>query len=234
MAQKQLAWTVGCAFVLLCNGCRKPEATPRALDTEGSIRIEADVWADNWFALYLGEDLLIEDSVSITTERSFNAERFTFAADDPIVLNFVVKDFKEDDSGLEYIGTRKQQMGDGGFIAQFVNADTGELLVATDASWKCLVLHHGPNDASCASLDDPIAGRGPCAFESRDEPAGWKTLDYSTADWPNAREFSESAVRPKDGYDRVRWVNEAKLIWSDDLKKDNTILFRVTIDLPSD
>ena len=45
--------------------------------------------------------LLVEDSESITTERSFNAERFSFEADYPLVLNFVVKDFKEDDSGLE-------------------------------------------------------------------------------------------------------------------------------------
>ena len=59
--------------------------------------IRADVWADNWFALYLGDDLLIEDSVSITTERSFNAESFAFKADYPVVLNFVVKDFKEND-----------------------------------------------------------------------------------------------------------------------------------------
>ena len=48
----------------------------------------------------------------ITTERSFNAETFVFNADYPLQLNFVAKDFKQDDTGLEYIGRRNQQMGD--------------------------------------------------------------------------------------------------------------------------
>ena len=38
----------------------------------------AEVWADNWFAMYIGDKLVLEDSVSITTERSFNAESFGF------------------------------------------------------------------------------------------------------------------------------------------------------------
>ena len=37
----------------------------------------AQVWADNWFALYVNGELVGEDSVSITTERSFNAETIT-------------------------------------------------------------------------------------------------------------------------------------------------------------
>jgi hypothetical protein len=45
--------------------------------------------------------------------------------------------------------------------------------------------------------------------------------------------LSTSAIRPKDGYDRVRWNSAAKLIWSEDLEKDNTILFRVIIEDPA-
>ena len=29
-----------------------------------------EVWADNWSSMYVGEELVMEDSVSITTERS--------------------------------------------------------------------------------------------------------------------------------------------------------------------
>jgi len=116
------------------------------LETSGSSTFKGEVWADNWFALYLGEELLIEDSVPITTERSFNAESFTFKADYPLVLNFVVKDFKENDTGLEYIGERNQQMGDGGFIAQFTDIGTGQVVAATDSGWKCTVIHEAPLD----------------------------------------------------------------------------------------
>ncbi|MBK7601025.1 MAG: hypothetical protein IPJ07_21900 [Acidobacteria bacterium] len=107
--------------------------------TTGAVSINGDVWADNWFALYLGDKLLIEDSVSITTERSFNAESFTFNADYPIVLNFVLKDFKQDDSGLEYIGTKKQQLGDGGFIAQFTDVENRQVTGCN----RCKMALHG-------------------------------------------------------------------------------------------
>lgn len=129
--------TATTCFVLL-SGCGQGPLTRQALDTSGSVTIHGDVWADNWFAMYVGDDLLIEDSVSIKTERSFNAESFSFKADYPIVLNFVVKDFKQDESGLEYIGTNRQQLGDGGFIAQFKDASTGKLVATTDAEWKCM------------------------------------------------------------------------------------------------
>jgi len=82
----------------------------------------ADVWADNWFQFNINGELVAEDSVSITTERSFNAESFTFEATPPFVIGMIVKDFKENDSGLEYIGSKKQQMGDGGVIAQIKNS----------------------------------------------------------------------------------------------------------------
>ena len=91
--------------------------------TGGSVNFRLEAWADNWFAAYLGSDLLVEDSVPITTERSFNAERLTFDADYPLHLRFVLKDFQENDSGLEYIGQRNQQMGDGGFIMQLMETD---------------------------------------------------------------------------------------------------------------
>lgn len=224
-------------FVTMCIvlGCNRP---PRQIDrkilthSQGAVTIDCDVWADNWFALYLGEGLLIEDSESIRQERSFNSESFTFRADYPIVLNLVAKDFKEDDSGLEYIGTPKQQLGDGGLIAQFRDATTGRLIVATNTNWKCFVLHRGPLDESCALEKSPQAGVGSCAFEVFPEPDAWKAADFVTEGWKSATEFSEGEVRPKGGFDQIEWDKEAKLIWSEDLKKDNTILFRIVIDGP--
>ena len=84
--------------------------------------INADVWADNWFAVYLESELIKEDSVAYNTEQSFNKESFTFAAELPAQINIIAKDFKENDSGIEYIGRPRQQIGDGGLSAQFRDA----------------------------------------------------------------------------------------------------------------
>lgn len=190
--------------------------------------ISVDVWADNWFSFYSGETKVAEDSVSITTERSFNKESFSFEAERPFVLNFIVKDFKENDTGLEYIGTRKQQMGDGGFIAQFKNG-ASQTLAVTDSSWKCMVTHNGPSDKTCEKEANPVAGSGKCNFTQTAEPDGWKSPSFDDSSWMNATVYSEREVSPKDGYDRVSWDSSAELIWGSDLETDNTLLCRKVV-----
>tara|TARA_R110002096_G_scaffold436100_1_gene667733 strand:+ start:99888 stop:100217 length:330 start_codon:yes stop_codon:yes gene_type:complete len=91
-----------------------------------------------------------------------------------MTVAFVAKDFKENDSGLEYIGSNRQQMGDGGMIAQFCDAGTGTLLAATDSGMRCMVVHRAPIDRACAKEQVPIAGEGPCAFVESEVPANWK------------------------------------------------------------
>ena len=216
-----------------CRGGLPPSnqinAEPVVQNTTGDINIKADVWADNWFAFYLADQLIKEDSVSITTERSFNAESFTFSASYPMTLNFIAKDFKENDTGLEYIGTNRQQMGDGGFIAQFTNADTGELIAITDSNWMCTVIHEAPLDKACEKSSNPIAGEMPCGFTSLEEPTGWKDTSFDTSSWSNAAVYSADQVGPKDGYDQISWTPPAKFIWGPDLETDNTILCKLTI-----
>lgn len=201
-------------------------ATVANADTQ---KLTADVWVDNWFAMYANGELVIEDSVSITTERSFNAETTTFTIETPAVIAIVAKDFKENDSGLEYIGKRKQQMGDGGLIAQFRDADTGDVIAVTDDNMRCLVVHRAPIDVSCAKETNPVAGDGACAFETTDTPSDWMLTTFDDNDWPAATIHSESDVSPKQGYDRISWDSTAQLIWSDDLVQDNTILCRLKL-----
>lgn len=202
------------------------------VDTADTISIKAEVWADNWFAFYLGDTLIKEDSVPITTERSFNAETFTFDATYPISLNFVVKDFKENDTGLEYIGTDRQQMGDGGFIAQFTNMATGQLIAETDSAWVCLVIHEAPLDKTCEKTANPVAGQAPCGFTALEEPGGWKDANFEDSSWKNANIYTAAQVSPKEGYDQIRWNPSAKLIWGPDLETDNTLLCRLTVKGP--
>ncbi len=188
----------------------------------------ADVWADNWFEMRINGTQVAEDSVSITTERSFNAESFTFDAEKPFTIGLVAKDFKENDTGLEYIGSRRQQMGDGGVIVQ-IKDSAGQTVVVSNDDWQCFVTHTAPLDKSCESVNDPVAGEGACGFEINDEPAGWDTADFDASGWAAADIYSESQVSPKDGYDRISWDSAAELIWGPDLEQTNTVLCRLTV-----
>jgi hypothetical protein len=53
--------------------------------------------------------------------------------------------------------------------------------------------------------------------------------DFDDSDWPAAVEHSVSEVGPKGGYDNIPRDNAAKLIWSEDLVLDNTVLCRMTV-----
>lgn len=192
--------------------------------------ITADIWADNWFEMSVNGRQVAEDGVPITTERSFNAETATFEAERPMTVAIRAMDFKEDDSGLEYIGTGRQQMGDGGLIAQFHDVETGEVLAVTDEGMRCLVVHRAPVDRSCEAEDDPVAGEGACAFELTEEPEDWTAPGFDASDWPPATVHPARAVDPKGGYDAVEWSDAARLVWGPDLERDNTILCRLTIE----
>lgn len=206
----------------LCSACST--STP---SVEGQFQV--DVWADNWFSLAVEEDTVGEDSVSITTERSFNKETFGFDGSYPLVLNFTVKDYKENDTGLEYIGEENQQMGDGGFIAQITDTTTGAIVATTNTSWKCLVIHRAPTNVDCEKSATP---EDDCLSEITEEPTGWKAADYDFNAWPSAIEYSESDIGVKDGYNEVTWDSSAKLIWSESLEQDNTLLCKLIVQAP--
>lgn len=187
---------------------------------------EIDVWADNWMAVYVDGELIGEDSVSITTERSFNKETFSFEATKPFTIAIEAKDFKETDSGIEYIGLNNQQMGDGGIIAQITDLASGEVVAGTDSSWAALVVHQAPLNTECVSDADPDST---CEFLIIDTPADWTSPGFDDSSWATATEWSAADVSPKDGYDEINWDAAAQLIWGADLEVDNTVLLRTTV-----
>lgn len=193
------------------------------------VEFKAEVWADNWFALSIDGRQVGEDSVPITTERSFNAETITFRASYPFTVGMVTKDFKQDDSGLEYIGTPRQQMGDGGFIAQITDTTTGRVVAATGADWRGLVVHRAPTNKDCATAADPTTA---CRHEITAEPTGWADPGFDDSAWPTARVYTAQEVGAKDGYDTIRWDPSGALIWTSDLQMDNTILWRHRVERP--
>ena len=192
-------WTLWILAASLA-GCGGSQQAPDVIvvDTPGALSIKGEVWADNWFAFYLGERLIIEDSTPLTTERSFNAEAFVFNADYPLQLNFVARDFKQDDTGLEYIGRRNQQMGDGGLIAQFTDVDTGETLAITNAAWRCLVIHDAPLDRACEDEAEPVPGVGPAGSRRRRSPTAGagpdSTMPNGRPQWSTPKPLSDREV----------------------------------------
>lgn len=192
-----------------------------------AVDVKADIYADNWFALYQEGKLVKEDSVAFKTERSFNTESFTFSTELPAQFSIVIKDYYENDSGLEYIGNRRQQMGDGGFVAQFFDADTNELIDVSDSSWNCLVIHRAPLNKSCARDDNP---EQTCESDIIDAPEGWMLSSFDDSAWAPAVEWPFNAVRPHGGYRDAQWREEAKIIWTEDLEMDNELLCRFTIE----
>ena len=244
MRKTSALWLAVLLTVLwLAVGCRSGDgdaaqaaATPvdttagASSDQANLSEFRAEVWADNWFVLYVNGVLVGEDSVPITTERSFNAETITFTAAYPLTIAIEAKDFKETDSGLEYIGARNQQMGDGGIIAQITELSTGNVVAVTHSGWKALVVHRAPLNPDCESASDPDTA---CRFEKTEAPAGWTNTDFDDSQWPAATEWTESAVRPRDGYNDIRWDAAARLIWGSDLEVDNTILLRLKVLSPS-
>ena len=194
--------------------------------SDAATGFQIEVWADNWSAVYVDGEKIGEDSVPITTERSFNAETYTFDAQMPFTVSIEAKDFKETDSGIEYIGEPNQQMGDGGIIAQITDLTTGEIMAATDADWQSLVVQQAPLNTECADDPDPDAT---CEVASVDIPADWTSPDFDDSAWVPATEWSAAEVGPKEGYEEVTWDPSAHLIWGTDLEVDNTILLRTTV-----
>ena len=188
--------------------------------------ITAEVWADNWFALYINGELVGEDSVPITTERSFNAETITFTASYPLTIAMITKDFKETDSGLEYIGEPNQQMGDGGFVAQFTDTSTGEIVATTNGDWRGLVIQTAPLNVECEKSADPDTD---CQFETLDEPVNWTSSNFDDSSWANATSYLADEVGVKDGYNEIMWDSTAEIIWGPNLNTNNTILWRTRI-----
>jgi hypothetical protein len=186
----------------------------------------AEVWADNWFSLYVNGTLVGQDSVPVTTERSFNSETIEFTATYPLTIAMVTKDFKQDDSGLEYIGTDRQQMGDGGFIVQITDSTSARVVARTSTAWKGLVIHRAPLDESCEKSTSPGTD---CTSKIIQEPSGWTSPGFDDTKWVPATTYPEEAVGVKEGYYDVSWDPSARLIWTSSLTKDNTILWRYTV-----
>ncbi|MFZ2277102.1 MAG: YHYH protein [Prosthecobacter sp.] len=170
--------------------------------------MKLNVYADNWFMLYVNGRLVAVDPIQFTPH---NVVSVDFLPEYPMTIAVLAKDNADPKTGLEY----GSSVGDGGFILKFADG------TVTNASWKARSFFHGPINGDTAN---PQVKHEPL-------PANWWAVDFDDSSWKNAKEYTVEEVDPKQPYFENDFEG-AKFIWTDDLALDNTIIFRTKIEKP--
>lgn len=173
--------------------------------------IKATIYADNTFQLYLNGELVAVDSIRFIPH---NVIEVDILPTYPLTIAVLAEDNADPKTGMEYANTN---IGDGGFILKFGDG------TVTDNSWRALAVSRGPVDGDTKNP----------RVENLPLPEGWFRPGFDDSQWPQAREYSEEEVGPKQPYFEHDFKN-AKFIWSGDVKLDNKVLFRRVITSPPD
>ena len=183
-------------------GIRKPQLA----DT-----IRANVYADNWFQLYVNGELVAVDSIAFIPHNVISVDLLPKY---PMTIAVMARDNADPKTGMEYANT---QVGDGGFILKFADG------TVTDGAWKARCFSRGPVGGD---TKNPRVANEPI-------PADWFAVDFDDSGWARAREYTEEDVDPKQPFHEADFAG-AKFIWTDDLKLDNTVIFRRRVAAPPD
>lgn len=176
-----------------------------------SDTIKANMYADNWFVLYINGELTAVDSIRFIPHNVISVDVLPTY---PMNIAVMAKDNADPNTGMEYANTN---IGDAGFILKFSDG------TITDASWKAQAFSKGPIDRD---TKNPKAVHTPI-------PENWFAVDFDDSGWKQAKEYTEEQVSPKQPYFEHDFQG-AKFIWSDDIELDNTVIFRKTITSPPD
>ena len=179
---------------------------PQITDT-----IRANVYADNTFQLYLNGELVAVDSIAFIPHNVISVD---ILPKYPLTIAVLARDNADPQTGMEYANTN---IGDAGFILKFSDG------TVTNGSWKVKCFSHGPVGGDT---------RNP-RVETTPLPDDWFTVGFDDSDWKTAREYSEQEIDPKQPYYDADFKG-AKFIWSDDVRLDNTVVFRHTVARPPD
>ncbi len=188
--------------------------SPAGTDPKGLIKptlamtTRANIYADNWFVLYLNGKLTAVDSIDFLPH---NVVSVDVLPEYPLTIAVLAKDNADPKTGLEY----GDHIGDGGFILKFADG------TVTDATWKAKCFFKGP---LARDARNPQAEHLPL-------PDQWWAVDFDDRQWAQATEYSEDRVNPKAPYYDADFKG-AKFIWTADLDLDNTVIFRTRIERP--
>lgn len=170
--------------------------------------VKANVYADNWFVLYVNGKLTAVDSIDFIPH---NVVSVDILPEYPMTIAVMAKDNADPKTGLEY-GTN---IGDGGFILKFGDG------TVTNAKWKAKCFFAGPLDKD---VKNPKVKHDPM-------PDNWWSVDFDDSQWGFATEYTEERVNPKESFYKSDF-KDAKFIWTADLDLDNTVIFRHRVEKP--
>lgn len=176
-----------------------------------SDTIQANVYADNTFMLYINGKLVAVDSIEFVPH---NVVSVDILPSYPMTIAVIASDNFDPQTGMEYANTN---IGDGGFILRFSDG------TVTSGDWKAKKISWGPIDRDTKSP----------RIKSIDLPNNWYAVNFDDSGWDKAKEFTEGEVGPKQPYFESDFQG-AKFIWSDDIALDNVVLFRHVVRVPPD
>lgn len=176
---------------------------PRISDT-----LRANIYADNTFTLYINGKLVAVDSIEFIPH---NVVSVDILPEYPMTIAVMAKDNAHPQKGTEYV----DNIGDGGFILKI-----GDKIV-TSSAWKAKNFFHGPINGDTRN---PRVQHTPI-------PKDWYSVNFDDRNWSHAKEYTEAEIGPKGPYFEHDFKG-AKFIWSDNLKLDNTVIFRFQVDGP--
>jgi hypothetical protein len=189
-----MAVAVGLLTAVAAQGIRKPSMD----DT-----IKANVYADNWFQMYINGELVAVDSIKFIPHNVVSVDLLPTY---PMTIAVMAKDNADPKTGMEYANTN---IGDAGFILKFSDG------TVTHAGWKAKSFSHGPVNRDTKNP----------RVENTPIPDNWFATDFNDSEWSNATEYTEDEVGPKQPYYDSDFKG-AKFIWTRDIALDNTVIFR--------
>jgi hypothetical protein len=202
--------------VALIAWAQRPESAPQP--PSGKIRkpqmsdtVRANVYADNWFMLYINGELVAVDSIKFIPH---NVVSVDILPSYPMTIAVMAKDNADPKTGMEYANT---SIGDAGFILKFGDG------TVTNARWKAKKFSWGPIDRDTKNP----------RVENLTVPENWYAVDFDDSSWSAAKEYTEDEVGPKQPFFESDF-QDAKFIWTDDIALDNTVIFRHVVKSPPD
>ena len=202
----------GCLAAVVVLGGGLTAAPPAAIRKPSMAdTIRANVYADNWFMLYINGELVAVDSIAFIPHNVISVDVLPKY---PMTIAVMARDNADPKTGMEYANTN---IGDGGFILKFADG------TVTDGRWKAKCFSRGPLGGD---TQNP-------RVENEPIPENWFAVDFDDSGWGRAREYTEQEIDPKQPYYDADFKG-ARFIWTDDVRLDNTVIFRHVVAAPPD
>ena len=133
--------------------------------------MKLNVYADNWFMLYVNGRLVAVDSIQFTPH---NVVSVDFLPEYPMTIAVLAKGQRRPETGMEY-GT---SIGDAGLCIKFADG------TVTNATWKAKNFFHGPVNGDTANPKS-----------SKSLFPNWWAIDLDDSTWKNAERIHRRRSR---------------------------------------